>query len=522
MAYISTDPNQNNQIQRSLSVHFSTKFIKGLNHTEVLNQLETLVDKNTIKAIQLTEKDCVVTVNDRATKVKLLVKGLDLKNHHFRFMDVEKEVTNVTIKDLPVELSDLTVCTYMKQYGEVVQGSMKRGTIKDTVIETGTRYIQLINCVPIIPNNTTFGRFEVRLFADNNRTKCRHCEQTDHPSYRCDQRPQRKSTKSCYRCGSYDHVVKDCEYSDNVCFNCGKEGHMKRNCPSNVHDTEKDPETETTERQLYGDYFHDIIEGREANKDNKETDQKETQKQEQQTVDKSDINVNKDITNLKQPTPNPDTEIKTVIIGASNCCRLKLDSSICNLSVTGSTAENIDTLLETADGKVDAQQVTKVLFSLGTNDITKNKTDQDIVNVYLSNAIHKVKEKFPNANVVVLGILPRKGKSPTIVKCNLTSTFANSFLHKLCSKDLRLSYVDLWSEFAPKNSTIKALYDDNDQSGVHISTEGAIRIVTIINDVISTENLHEYQTPERRKRTRSDQSTPGSAEKQIQKMQKST
>lgn len=196
MAVPSENSNVNNLLQRHLSVHFSTKFIKGITHEEVLNQTENVIDKSQIKAIQITEKDCVITVSEPIAKAKLVVKGINIKNFHINIYDVEKQVTNLTIKDAPVELNDHVLCAYIRQYGQIVDGSMKRGTIKGTDIETGTRYVQLLNCIPIIPNNTFFGRFNVRLFADNNRTQCRHCGLTDHPSFKCEKK-QKTSTKTC-------------------------------------------------------------------------------------------------------------------------------------------------------------------------------------------------------------------------------------------------------------------------------------------------------------------------------------
>jgi transcription elongation factor Elf1 len=59
---------------------------------------------------------------------------------------------------------------------------------------------------------------------------------------------------ACFRCNSKDHTIKDCPHSDNVCYNCGKEGHIRRNCEATDHD-------------LYGDYMHDIHEGREPDMD---------------------------------------------------------------------------------------------------------------------------------------------------------------------------------------------------------------------------------------------------------------
>jgi hypothetical protein len=44
------------------SVHFSTSFTKGIAHTEILEELEKLVEKNLIQSIQIAEKNCIVTV----------------------------------------------------------------------------------------------------------------------------------------------------------------------------------------------------------------------------------------------------------------------------------------------------------------------------------------------------------------------------------------------------------------------------------------------------------------------------
>ena len=124
----------------------------------------------------------------------------------------------------------------MQQFGDVVQGSLRRGMIKGTNIETGTRYMQLTNCAPLIPIMSKFGRFDVRIFADNNRTECKYYSQTDHPSYRCVRKPSMAKARACFRCNSKDHTIKDCPHSENVCYNCGKEGHIRRNCEATDHD----------------------------------------------------------------------------------------------------------------------------------------------------------------------------------------------------------------------------------------------------------------------------------------------
>jgi hypothetical protein len=50
-----------------LNLHFYS-FTKGIAHTEVLEEIEKLVEKNLIQSIQITEKNCIVTVFDPDTK----------------------------------------------------------------------------------------------------------------------------------------------------------------------------------------------------------------------------------------------------------------------------------------------------------------------------------------------------------------------------------------------------------------------------------------------------------------------
>jgi hypothetical protein len=79
---------------------------------------------------------------------------LTLKNRSANFFEIDKNVTNVTIKDAPCEVSDQFIATHMSKYGQVINGSIKRGVIKGTTIENGTRYAQILNCAPIFPVRT--------------------------------------------------------------------------------------------------------------------------------------------------------------------------------------------------------------------------------------------------------------------------------------------------------------------------------------------------------------------------------
>ena len=178
-------------IKRDLSVQFSTQFFKGISHEMIIDQLKETIDLDQVKSVQLTENSCIVSVEDSETKDKLIINGLTLKNRSVSFLDVEKTITNVTIKDMPYEVQNCFVATQMLRYGQVIPESVRRGYIKGTNIENGSRYLQMLKCDKTLPNKTNFGRFEVRIFADNNRTECKYCRTTDHPSYLYRDKPAR-------------------------------------------------------------------------------------------------------------------------------------------------------------------------------------------------------------------------------------------------------------------------------------------------------------------------------------------
>ena len=144
------------KVNRLLSIQFSTRFFKGLRHEDGLCAIESEVIRDNIKSVQITESDCVVTLKDQIYNERLLANGIEIKNRYVKFVDVDKQLTNITIKDLPYELADQFLATHPAKFGQVVDGSIKRGYIRETTIENGTRYAQLLNCIQLIPNRTSF------------------------------------------------------------------------------------------------------------------------------------------------------------------------------------------------------------------------------------------------------------------------------------------------------------------------------------------------------------------------------
>ncbi|KAK3083605.1 hypothetical protein FSP39_000185 [Pinctada imbricata] len=431
------------EISREMSVHFYHKFIKGVTHADVVDSLKDIEMETSVISIQITEERCVITCKDIETKHALMVKGLDIKNRNVQLLDVEKTVTNVTIKDAPYELRDEVIVTFMSQFGQVVPSSVKRGTIKGTEIENGTRYLNIIGCAPTLPLRAKIGRFDIRIFANNKRTPCFRCGESDHPSYKC----PRVGMKVCHVCKGTDHLAKECpEKRQLICYYCNESGHIQRNCPMRDVD-------------VYGEYAAEVREGREAN-----------------DAESTENNVTP-----QKPEKVNEKMVKTaVVLGASNVRRLNIndDESIVDASISGATLHNIRQTIDKALDEIEKNEsnIEKVIVSLGTNDVSQNKLDSEQVILNFTAAINEVKAEFPNAEIGVCGIIPRKGRNERVKNFNSVAESVNRFALKMCAKDDACTYIDTPAAFTRQGKIASEFYDPNDQSGLHVSKTGAEKL----------------------------------------------
>ena len=105
-----------------------------------------------------------------------------------------------------------------------------------------------------------------------------------------------------------------------MCFNCDQEGHIQRECTSSDH-------------EIFGEL--EIREGRQAEMENPENKQEVS-------------DINKNLNPVFEIKSSPSSSSQTVILGASNCTRIIIDDpNIHNLSVSGTTLDNVQSLLDT-------------------------------------------------------------------------------------------------------------------------------------------------------------------------------
>ena len=147
-------------------------------------------------------------------------------------------------------------------------------------------------------------------------------------------------------------------------FNCDQEGHIQRECTTSDH-------------EIFGEL--EIREGRQAEMENPENKQEVS-------------DINKNLNPVFEIKSSPSSSSQTVILGVSNCTRIIIDDpNIHNLSVSGTTLDNVQSLLDKSDNEVEADFVKKVILSLGTNDISKHKNDVEQVNVNFTMCIEAAK-----------------------------------------------------------------------------------------------------------------------------------
>ena len=218
-------------LKRPMSVYFPLKESGRVDREKTLESIVNVIDQSDVRGIQITDSKCIISLVSTQAKDVLCSSGLDINARHISLIDIEQSLTNVTIKDAPIEMDDNIIATMLQPFGNIIPGSIKRGKMRGTEIETGTRFLKMANVKNIIPCDFQAGSYPIKVYCDNNKTACKHCGLTNHPFYNCPVKPQ--NTIRCYRCQGTDHVKANC-MNDILCLLCGISGHIRKDCPENT------------------------------------------------------------------------------------------------------------------------------------------------------------------------------------------------------------------------------------------------------------------------------------------------
>ncbi len=478
------------ELKRPGTLHFSTKNLAKLQEQEVVASVKDVMDIETVAAIQVTFKECRITLKTPEAKYTLQASGINLRDMHIRLQDADRTILNVTVKDAPVEMQDIVIASTLEKYGTVVQGSIRRGTVKGTDIQNGTRYLHMINIQEDIPRYTSIGRFQIRIICDRNV----------------------KNERKCYRCYSTDHLVIDCPESSIVCGYCGQTGHKRRDCveyrelelgEQPEHDSPAEAEAEEEEEE----------EEAEAEEEDVSLSQNKAEEDADIVMD-SVLSPPQNEVEIEDPTEEATAQTTdtadSLLLGASIVKHLNLAPRCLVVAESGTTAGNVQKLLDKATGLVDPAKIENVMVHLGTNDAMKHKEDPETVKLNLTDCVAKIQWTFPGARVAIASVPPRKGRSANILKYNQMTDSVNTFLSRFTERREDLDYMNTVSSLRTNKGVIKRFYSDIDTSGVHLSRDGQNMLMAVFK-----KHLQAVDGPESRKRNHSE--TPNSAEKDPKK-----
>ena len=83
------------KVNRNMSIHFNMRFFKGFKHEDIVNELEKEIQRDDIKSLQLTEKNCIVTLNSAQAKIRLLTNGI-VNSTEVKIRLLTKDIVNST------------------------------------------------------------------------------------------------------------------------------------------------------------------------------------------------------------------------------------------------------------------------------------------------------------------------------------------------------------------------------------------------------------------------------------------
>ena len=92
-------------------------------------------------------------------------------------------------------------------------------------------YLSLTQVKDVVPTDHTIDEFTIRIYCDNGKTRCKYCEMTDHPYFRCPGRSADKVVKTgrCFKCHDKGHTINECS-NPWRCDYCAQSGHRKFQC----------------------------------------------------------------------------------------------------------------------------------------------------------------------------------------------------------------------------------------------------------------------------------------------------
>ena len=191
------------QYPRSLVVQFQEDVYKNVGASEILPHLMKCLDADKILAVQFLRAGKVrLTFEDPEVCSAVLRNGLELEGLSVQLMPADDRLRCVHLRDLPVEVDNDVVSSFLSRYGEVL--SVDHCYFDDfPSLRNGNRLVKIL-LAQDIPSFVRVENCECRVWYPRQPPQCSICREFGHRAPAC------PLSGLCRRCRQPGHVAREC------------------------------------------------------------------------------------------------------------------------------------------------------------------------------------------------------------------------------------------------------------------------------------------------------------------------
>ena len=191
------------QYPRSLVVQFQEDVYKNVGASEILPHLMKCLDADKILAVPfLRAGKVLLTFEDPEVCSAVLRNGLELEGLSVQLMPADDRLRCVYLRDLPVEVDNDVVSSFLSRYGEVL--SVDHCYFDDfPSLCNGNRLVKIL-LARDIPSFVRVENCECRVWYPRQPPQCSICREFGHRAPAC------PLSGLCRRCRQPGHVAREC------------------------------------------------------------------------------------------------------------------------------------------------------------------------------------------------------------------------------------------------------------------------------------------------------------------------